>query len=175
MTAPRNSHISEKPLDSPDEHLMLQHRLRAPANLDPPGRAPVPGRRREFAETRSGAGLVSRTTMPDGMRTTSSRSTDHPAPRRTTSKVPVAPLLPTRRPQAPLPLRRWSRESRGFRSPRSRAATLKHCCWATAHRLPTPRRSVSLTIARKIRAARHASALSLATTSSSEVSVVRMP
>jgi hypothetical protein len=30
-------------------------------------------------------GLVSRTTMPDGMRRTSSSSTDHPAPRRTTS------------------------------------------------------------------------------------------
>jgi len=175
MTAPRNSHISEKPLDSPDEHLMLQHRLRAPANLDPPGRAPVPGRRREFAETRSGAVLFPGPRYPTGCvgPRRAQPTISHPGERH--HEVPVAPLWLTRRPQAPLPLRRWSRESRGFRSPRSRAATLKHCCWATAHRLPTPRRSVSLTIARKIRAARHASALSLATTSSSEVSVVRVP
>ena len=67
-----------------------------------------------------------------------------------------------------------SRESPGLRSPRSRAVILKGCRRAVARRLASPQRSVSLTISRKGRPARRDSALSLAATSSSRVSVVRM-
>jgi hypothetical protein len=54
------------------------------------------------------------------------------------------------------------------------AVTLKARRWAVARRLSSPRRSVSLTISRKGRPARCDSVLSLAATSSSRVSVVRM-
>jgi hypothetical protein len=105
MTAPRNSHISEKPLDGPDEHLMLQHRLGEPANLDllavlrfrPATRVrrnPFPARVL-FPGPRCPTGFVGpRRAQP---------TIPHPGERH--REVPVAPLLPTRRPQAPLPLR----------------------------------------------------------------------
>ena len=57
--------------------------------------------------------------------------------------------------------------------PRSRTTILK-ASLAVVRRLASPRRSVSLTIARNGRPARRASALRLAATSSSRVSVVRM-
>src|SRR5262245_29305883 len=67
-----------------------------------------------------------------------------------------------------------SRESPGLRSPRSRAVILNACRRVVTRRLASPQRSVSLTISRKGRPARRDSALSLAATSSSRVSVVRM-